>query len=186
MVQNSSYTCTSWHRIQRLIPPAKRSQGRTIECRTDHRHAESGSVHSPSRRRRRKRVVPRPEWSKPQVIQPLGAGARVVTGHGNRGPRDWSADAAIREKLVLHMGSQATEERLKAVESPRMLHIATHGFFVEESAAVVELAALDQNDGKGWHWTPACTDRDWPFLGLGQQRPKRALSPAILRGKPAS
>jgi len=87
---------------------------------------------------------------------------------------------------VLHMGSQATEERLKAVESPRMLHIATHGFFVEESAAVVELAALDQNDGKGWHWTPACTDRDWPFPGLGQQRPKGALPPAMLGGRTVS
>ena len=27
MVQNSSYTCTSWHRMQRLIPPENDHRG---------------------------------------------------------------------------------------------------------------------------------------------------------------
>lgn len=42
---------------------------------------------------------------------------------------------AIAPKLpgaILLMGSQATESALKQVQAPRILHIATHGFFLED------------------------------------------------------
>ena len=44
---------------------------------------------------------------------------------------------AIKSKLkgtIVLTGSQATENALKQVQAPRILHIATHGFFLEDAA----------------------------------------------------
>ncbi|MDY6936101.1 MAG: tetratricopeptide repeat protein [Cyanobacteriota bacterium] len=43
------------------------------------------------------------------------------------------------------MGTQATEEALKQVKSPSILHIATHGFFSDESPIELENITLDDN-----------------------------------------
>jgi CHAT domain-containing protein/Tfp pilus assembly protein PilF len=45
--------------------------------------------------------------------------------------------AVMPEASVL-MGSQATEAALKQVKSPRLLHIATHGFFLSDQGATPE------------------------------------------------
>jgi CHAT domain-containing protein len=44
-----------------------------------------------------------------------------------------------REKVAVtvYKGIEATEDRVKAVKSPHIMHIATHGFFVEDSANMV-------------------------------------------------
>lgn len=45
--------------------------------------------------------------------------------------------AARQVKVLTFIGADASEENVKAVHSPSILHIATHGFFVEDSASHV-------------------------------------------------
>ena len=45
--------------------------------------------------------------------------------------------AARQVKVLTFKGADASEENVKAVTSPTILHIATHGFFVEDSASHV-------------------------------------------------
>ncbi|MBL7872230.1 MAG: CHAT domain-containing protein [Cyclobacteriaceae bacterium] len=40
-------------------------------------------------------------------------------------------------KVTMFKGDQATEQNLKQVKSPGVLHIATHGFFIEDSTGVI-------------------------------------------------
>jgi CHAT domain-containing protein len=40
-------------------------------------------------------------------------------------------------KVKIYMGDEALEENVKAIRHPAILHIATHGFFVEDTASIV-------------------------------------------------
>lgn len=44
---------------------------------------------------------------------------------------------ARQMSVVTYTGAEASEENVKMLNSPAILHIATHGFFVEDSASVV-------------------------------------------------
>src|SRR5438093_9618196 len=49
---------------------------------------------------------------------------------------DWSSDVCSSD--LQYLGAQAMEEQLKRLRSPRVLHLATHGYFwdVQEAPAV--------------------------------------------------
>jgi CHAT domain-containing protein len=49
-----------------------------------------------------------------------------------------AADKAVMPEASVLVGSQATEAALKQVKSPRLLHIATHGFFLSDQEATPE------------------------------------------------
>lgn len=45
--------------------------------------------------------------------------------------------AAVQVNVNVLLGSSATEERMKGLEHPGILHVATHGFFVDDQASAV-------------------------------------------------
>jgi CHAT domain-containing protein/tetratricopeptide (TPR) repeat protein len=56
------------------------------------------------------------------------------------------ADAVAKTMrgLTLYRGEQATESQLKTVRGPKILHLATHGFFLEDERRMVDPNAIDE------------------------------------------
>ena len=54
--------------------------------------------------------------------------------------------AMFRRSLVL-TGKDATEARLKKIERPRVLHLATHGFFLSDASSAVGARGLELDEG---------------------------------------
>ena len=96
---------------------------------------------------------PAPPREEPLIVADPDYGARPAAG-GNRGPAQRAADlgalrfgqleAAAQEAVTVGaklglssdrilLGRAATETAVKAVAGPRVLHVATHGFFLPES-----------------------------------------------------
>lgn len=98
----------------------------------------------------------------PMTLAKRGTGRRSATLHGVRGSGDdfskWSADrlfetakeaAAIKTLLPqanLLARERATKAALQQISAPSILHIATHGFFLEDTATNKGASALQIQD----------------------------------------
>jgi CHAT domain-containing protein/Tfp pilus assembly protein PilF len=68
-------------------------------------------------------------------------------------------------------GSQATENALKQVKSPSILHIATHGFFLEDVELVALPTGLSTGDGRSLWVEPDFSVKPRPRLTENQENP---------------
>jgi CHAT domain-containing protein/Tfp pilus assembly protein PilF len=86
--------------------------------------------------------------------------ARASFGRLDGTGREGAAIAALLPGATVLTGSRATEQALKQAHGPRILHVATHGFFLEDagtarvSARALELAASAPAPGQGHEPNP--------------------------------
>ncbi|TAL12297.1 MAG: CHAT domain-containing protein, partial [Nitrospirae bacterium] len=77
-----------------------------------------------------------------------------------------SADGGVKETLV---GGLATKSAVKAVYSPRILHLATHGFFLSDEASALDSDApkASSKRGRSGKKKAAAAQRENPLLRSG-------------------
>jgi CHAT domain-containing protein len=83
-----------------------------------------------------------PDFDGPKTAQPATRRSRAMQGlHWPRLPGTAQEADALEKSLAgatIYRAKQATEATLKSLHSPRILHLATHGFFLSDADASVE------------------------------------------------
>ena len=135
------------------------------------------------------------------VADPAFQSAAAGTGRVLFGPLSGTADeaAALRKLLPnAHVltGPAATETTLKAVKGPRILHVATHGFFRDLSRRPVRVparlhlrpppslrrrAGLLRCSGRDWHWLAQINARAGTVKTGSSPRTRRRTSISTVR-----
>ncbi|HMW02860.1 MAG TPA: CHAT domain-containing protein, partial [Acidobacteriota bacterium] len=102
----------------------------------------------------------------PQILgQPLGQLTRLAGAQA-----EGKQFKAIFSNAVLKTGSEATEQTFKQVARPALVHIATHGYFLEDILPPTDLPPLDQ----------ARRNIELPFTNLEQERQANPLLRSML------
>ena len=91
----------------------------------------------------------------PSALDPAAVSPDSVSRHFERLPGTADEAAAIKDIVPdasIYTGATATETLMKAMSVPRILHVATHGFFLADqdvSAAAAERRGSDAAVGAG-------------------------------------
>jgi CHAT domain-containing protein/tetratricopeptide (TPR) repeat protein len=111
--------------------------------------------------------APRPAASRAVVFADPDFGEPSAQGITNFAPLAGTAGEAQRihalfPEMELRMGARATEKALKSLQAPRILHVATHGFFLQDRGSPEVAASTD-----GVRAVNAAVRSDNPLLRSG-------------------